>query len=378
MKTVRKLLIYSLFILLLLVLSVLLPRRFKSSKTTLISNKTQEQFGSSEKEVNAQFTEVSSINLTAFSELHLNNGFIVSRYQNTNEKEHVFNSYRESTLNSALVRGNKLILSLPYLGVGNQLFQYASALAISIENKRAIEIFQNDDHLSKYMKLTSSFTNNYSREKYIEINYAHCCIFNKIFFNLPPENIVLKGYFQSWKYFEKHRNIIWNEFTFSHYIKNQVKEFFTKLQVTRTKEENLLRIGIHIRRGDFLKDELKNYGFTVATKLYIHNAISYFKTKFAKTFFVVATNDKNWSLDAMSILPRNEYMLTEMTLPFTDIAILSSCEHVITTTGSFSWWIGYLSKGIVIYYKDFPRNDSTFAQSFRKEDYYPSHWIPMT
>ena len=377
MKTVRKLLIYSLFISLLLVLSVLLPRRFKSSKTTLIRSKTQEQFESSEQEVKGQFSEISSINLTAFSELHLNNGFIVSRYQNTNEKEHVFNSYRESTLNSTLVYGNKLVLSLPYLGVGNQLFQYASALAISIENNRTIEIFHNGDHLSKYMKLTSSFTNNYSREKYVEINYAHCCIFDKHFFNLPPENIVLKGYFQSWKYFEKHRNIILNEFTFSDYIKNQVKEFFTKLQVTTTKKRNFLRIGIHIRRGDFLKDELKNYGFTVATKSYIHNAISYFKTKFTKTFFVVATNDKNWSLDALSILPRTEYMLTEMTSPFTDIAILSSCEHVITTTGSFSWWVGYLSKGIVIYYKDFPRNDSTFAQSFRKEDYYPSHWIPM-
>ena len=377
MKTVRKLLIYSLFILLLLVLSVLLPKRFKSSKTTL-SSKTQDEIGGSEQIVEGQFSGTSSINVTVFSELHINNGIIVSRYEKANERKYVFNSYRESTLNSTLVYGNKLILSLPYLGIGNQLFQYASALAISIENNRMIEIFHNEDYLSKYMKLTSSFTQNYSREEYVEINHAHCCIFNKHFFSLPPENIVLKGYFQSWKYFEKHRNIILNEFSFSDYVRNQVKEFFAKLQVTRTKKDNFLYIGIHIRRGDFLKDELKNYGFTVATKFYIQNAISYFKMKFTKTFFVVATNDKNWSLDALSILPHTEYMLTEMTSPFTDIAILSLCEHVITTTGSFSWWIGYLSKGIVIYYKDFPRNDSTFAQSFRKEDYYPSHWVPMT
>lgn len=148
MKTVRKLLIYSLFILLLLVLSVLLPKRFKSSKTTL-SSKTQDEIGGSEQIVEGQFSGTSSINVTAFSELHINNGIIVSRYEKANERKYVFNSYRESTLNSTLVYGNKLILSLPYLGVGNQLFQYASALAISIENNRMIEIFHNKDYLSK-------------------------------------------------------------------------------------------------------------------------------------------------------------------------------------------------------------------------------------
>ena len=40
------------------------------------------------------------------------------------------------------------------------------------------------------------------------------------------------------------------------------------------------------------------------------------------------------------------------------MSIISSCDCVITTTRTFSWWIEYLSKGNVLYYKKFPKEGS--------------------
>ena len=61
------------------------------------------------------------------------------------------------------------------------------------------------------------------------------------------------------------------------------------------------------------------------------------------------------------------------------MSIISSCDHVITTTGTFSWWLGYLSKGIVLYYKNFAREGSWLktTQFDNMDDYFLPEWIGL-
>jgi galactoside 2-L-fucosyltransferase 1/2 len=70
-----------------------------------------------------------------------------------------------------------------------------------------------------------------------------------------------------------------------------------------------------------------------------------------------------------------------------DLAVLASCDHVITSTGTFSWWAGYLATtgrrraggkdGMVVYYAGFPPPDTEIGFNFHPSDLYPPTWIGL-
>ncbi|ELT93801.1 hypothetical protein CAPTEDRAFT_49636, partial [Capitella teleta] len=60
--------------------------------------------------------------------------------------------------------------------------------------------------------------------------------------------------------------------------------------------------------------------------------------------------------------------------PGEDLAMLAACDHVISSTGTFSFWAGWLSKGVVLYYKNFPRKGSPLDKVFQPADAFPEYW----
>ena len=60
------------------------------------------------------------------------------------------------------------------------------------------------------------------------------------------------------------------------------------------------------------------------------------------------------------------------------MATLALCNHTIATVGSFSWWIGYLAGGEVLYYNDWPKKGTTLDNEVIKEEYFPPSWIGLT
>jgi len=61
-----------------------------------------------------------------------------------------------------------------------------------------------------------------------------------------------------------------------------------------------------------------------------------------------------------------------------DMAILSSCQHVIMSTGSYGWWAAWLAGGTTIYYSDWPRKGSELDGITNHEDLFLPNWIGMT
>ena len=62
-----------------------------------------------------------------------------------------------------------------------------------------------------------------------------------------------------------------------------------------------------------------------------------------------------------------------------DVATLAAADHVITSTGSTGWWGGYLGEGTVVAYQDvfapaLQNKDSSFRDTII-EDYFPPSWI---
>ena len=178
------------------------------------------------------------------------------------------------------------------------------------------------------------------------------------------------------KYFQKYQDIIVSEFRFSQSIREQTHTFLSQIKFLN---RNTTLIGVHIRRGDFLIQAHVELGYTVAIQDYVRKAVQYFQNKF-NCLFVIATNDRTWAGSVFSNLNNIQYVFSATESPSIDMPIISSCDHVITTTGTFSWWIAYLSKGTVLCYKKFPKEGSWLKtiQFCDMESYFFPHWIGLS
>ena len=103
------------------------------------------------------------------------------------------------------------------------------------------------------------------------------------------------------------------------------------------------------------------------------------KRTFTDFFFFIATNHRDWTEQIFSSLLNTKDIVAGVTSPYTDMCIISSCDQVMATTGTFSWWVGYLLKGIVLYYKNFPREGSCLktTQFDNMDDYFLPEWIGL-
>jgi len=101
----------------------------------------------------------------------------------------------------------------------------------------------------------------------------------------------------------------------------------------------------------------------------------------ASPLFVVCTDDDAWArLHVMSASHPVVFASSPThRRPEVDLAVLASCDHVITTTGTFSWWAGYLHRpdGITVYYAGFPKPGTEIGKHFHSEDFFPPGWIGL-
>ncbi|KAL4237996.1 glycosyltransferase 11 [Mactra antiquata] len=189
---------------------------------------------------------------------------------------------------------------------------------------------------------------------------------------IVPMNRTLDGYFQSYKHFNHSSRIIRHLLTFKKDILQETKAFLENHVASNT-----IKIGIHVRRGDFLSDYHRRLGRVTVDADYIHKAMEIFKQKFTDITFVVLSNDIVWCKKYITD-ERNKVVFSPFPSPGHDLAIMSQCDHVIISVGTFGWWGGWLAGGTVVYYSGYPLPGSDIDQYFVKSDYYPHEWIGIT
>lgn len=208
------------------------------------------------------------------------------------------------------------------------------------------------------------------------------------------KNVLLFGYFQSWRYFDEIRERVKREFQFKSIYAEQAakyvgtiteKHFPTSVQNV-TLRQSILRIGIHVRRNDMLAFSSIHKGYTVPSADYVHRAMDYLEQRLGNStdlrplplIYIVVSDDMAW---CKSNLVSKKYSI-EFSHAYNqatvDLAIMASCNHTIFTVGSFGWWAAYLAGGISVYYKDFPAPGSEIAAVFRAEDYFCPEWIGLS
>lgn len=240
--------------------------------------------------------------------------------------------------------------NIGYLGrLGNQMFQFASTVGTAkkmgfesffplencLINRKSGPIDTNGmpsdvkcdllecfDIEQKYFKnikdlhTTSSF-------------YENDFKFNPDILNIQP-NTDLYGYFQDELYFIDVREEILKIFKFKSKYEESALKFISSIP------ESFSKVSIHVRRGDYL---LYPNHHPICSIDYYEKSISLFGKEEVK--FLVFSDDINWC--EKNFIGEN-FIFVNTGSHYTDLKIMSLCDHHIIANSSYSWWGAWLNK----------------------------------
>lgn len=266
--------------------------------------------------------------------------------------------------------------------LGNNLFQIASAFGIARAKDMhfTLKYSPKTKCLKEIFKIGSLLTN-ISCPKNLITDVKHCSYDNVILKYPNNRDYLILGYFQSWLYFLSVEPEIRTIFTLQSKIRDEAQNIlqnitqFHRQRYSLTNYNPLTYVGIHIRRGDLLKERNVKLGYKTAPALYFETAMKYYRKQFTNFIFIVCTDDIEWSTKNLG--HNSTYYVHEEF--YIDFAVLSMCNHSIISVGSFSWWSAWLANGQTVYYPH-PFEKSTYLEtkfSSHTRDYFPLDWIPI-
>ncbi len=182
----------------------------------------------------------------------------------------------------------------------------------------------------------------------------------------------VEGYFQSERYFREIADQLRRELTFTEKIPEVVHLVEQKIHDSDC-------VSIHIRRGDYAAGGQS----TTADTYYYINAIREMEKRHPGYTYFVFSDDIPWCKEYFSdrkdILPKGfcpEYVQTGAPA-WTDMYLMSKCDHNIICDSSFSWWGAWLNSNpekVVLV----PERWLFGTVSYKKDNVYPEGWIKVS
>jgi len=286
-------------------------------------------------------------------------------------------------------------------GLGNQMFQYACAKSISLDfdlnvsfciDSFNVAVNHNGYELERVfgLKLIASkrhdlrsllgWQANYQIRKLIVGSSLRILQSRQLIvepsFNYWPllkskvkDNVFFHGYWQSPLYFEHHSETIRSEFSFKGSFDLLNKDFAEKISQTNS-------IGVHVRRGDYLKNKkaLEFHGF-IGLSYYL-DAFKLMLIKYPDAVFFIFSDDTSWVDDNLKTIYPELIVVNHNygNSSFLDMQLMSMCSHNIIANSTFSWWAAWLNNNknkTVIAPKQW------FANGMSNETLIPNSWITI-
>jgi len=148
-----------------------------------------------------------------------------------------------------------------------------------------------------------------------------------------------EGYWQNPLYFDDCRETILRAFRFDESsLSSKSRDLLGRL-------ESCDSVSIHIRRGDYLKSKV--YRGCAALEYY-RQAVDYVLARIAQPTFYVFSDDIEWCRQNMQgLLGTHATHYVDWNKgadSFQDMLLISKCQHNIIANSSFSWWAAYLNQ----------------------------------
>jgi len=245
----------------------------------------------------------------------------------------------------------------PYGRLGNQLFIAASSHGIAKRRKSKLCIrFEDwaDEQIFKTVIWPVRECPNGIKFETIGENQKYAAHVSDLESSHLTKSVMLNGYLQS--------HLYWKNLTLPFRLKdtNWAQAWI---------QQRKIKVGIHIRRGDYLTSP-DHIGKTPPLRYYA-DALS--RINPAASSVLICSDDPDWA--ESQPLFRGMHVSRGFSAG-QDMAILSQCDDLIISTGTFGWWAGFFkTEGRVFYYSK-PDEDDANGR-FVHSDYYPSSWIAL-
>jgi len=252
--------------------------------------------------------------------------------------------------------------------LGNQIFQVATLLGVA-------EMHGYTPFISPNHKITSIFDVNIVKRINLKnvkrVGEVKAGAYDSRIEKLSHDtNWTLRGYYQSWRYFDHISSQVRKSLKFKDYIIHDANKCLKP-----NNSPHIIKVGIHVRRSDMNSMRELNRGYNVANEQYLSKALDYFRTKFKTLLFIAVSDDMGW---VRRNVKGDDVMYCTTSSAPADLAVLSMCNHNIVTSGTFGWWGAYLAGGITVYYDKYPKPGSWLDKQYNRTEYYPRSWIGMS
>jgi Glycosyl transferase family 11 len=284
-------------------------------------------------------------------------------------------------------------------GLGNQMFQYATARALSIKHKTPLRLD------------VSGFVN-YGLHHGFELEYIFNCttdiaskadlhgilgwqsspiirrivsrpsmlsLRNKAFIIEPhfhywskinslQSNSYLVGYWQSEQYFADIAERIRADFTF--------KLPMSKKNAELAKQINQVNaVSLHVRRGDYANNPKTTAIYGLSSLEYYQAAVQYIAGQVDRPHFFIFSDDIAWVKSNIKLNYPHQYVDNNYdTESYNDMRLMSMCKHHIIANSSFSWWGAWLNRNPE---KMVVAPQKWFANELNVDDLFPRGWITL-
>jgi hypothetical protein len=232
-------------------------------------------------------------------------------------------------------------------GLGNQMSKIAAAYALALDN--------NDECAFNFesIKGNQGKEAKYYRENiYVNLRELNAAWRPENYYDetasyrpIPySPNLMIRGYFASYKYFDYRRKEVIELFGNEGDLKNSVS--------------------LHVRRGDYIRFDVKLLDVD-----YYNRAINYIDERKEISNIYIFSDDLEWCKDNIT----DERRIFVQQEDFEEMWIMSWCENNIIANSGFSWWGAYLNKHedkIVISPKE-------WTEGYINPDLLPREWITL-
>jgi len=263
-------------------------------------------------------------------------------------------------------------------GLGNQFFQLYAVLAYAMEHKMrlVIPVFKWDEAnrppywQSVFKRLKDALDANLKPEslpRLMEAGFEYA--------PLPPkmDNVILFGYFQSYKYFDKHADAIYKKMN----LKLEQEMIKTKYLTLKSS------ISLHFRIGDYMAAQM--HYVILKDDYYVASIREIFKRTNKTDWDIIYFCEEKDNAPVRQRLYKIKKEFPSLTFhkasdelaDWEQLLLMSLSDHNIIANSTFSWWGAYLNQNpekIVCY----PSEWFGVANADKKtKDLCPPEWVQI-
>lgn len=149
--------------------------------------------------------------------------------------------------------------------------------------------------------------------------------------------ILLDGYWQSERYFIDVADVIRRELT-----PRDALEPDNAAVAADIGEVNA--VSLHVRRGDYVSNAHTNAYHGICSLDYYRAAVAHIREKVAEPHFFVFSDDHDWTRENLKLdLPMTYVVANAADRGYRDMQLMSLCQHHVIANSSFSWWGAWLN-----------------------------------